>query len=100
MDYSYLYRQTLSKFDAIDARQTLSKFGAIGGIQVATLCRMLKKGDTGSAKNACFAVSCLAADTDGNYRILNNSAFNDVTNRLLMLLANDEDIEAAWFAAM
>ena len=54
----------------------------------------------GSAKNACFALSCLAADKDGNQRVIGNNAFNDVLNRLVLLLANDEDVEAAWFAAM
>ncbi|XP_078489668.1 uncharacterized protein LOC100180399 [Ciona intestinalis] len=67
---------------------------------ISTLCRMLTKGDMGSAKNACFAVSCLAADGDGNQRVLGNNAFADVLSRLLLLLANEEDIEAAWFSAM
>ena len=61
---------------------------------------MLIKGDMGSAKNACFALSCLAADKDGNQRIFASNFFNDVLNRLLLLLANEEDVEAAWFAAM
>lgn len=61
---------------------------------------MLIKGDMGSAKNACFAVSCLAMDGDGNQRILSNSSFQDVVARLVLLLANEDDIEAAWFSAM
>jgi len=61
---------------------------------------MLIKGDMGSAKNACFAISCLAMDDDGNQRVLSNSSSQDVINRLILLLSNEEDIEAAWFSAM
>lgn len=61
---------------------------------------MLCKGDMGSAKNSCFAVSCLAADKDGNQRVISNNMFNEVLSRLLLLLSNEEDVEAAWFAAM
>ena len=61
---------------------------------------MLCKGDMGSAKNACFALSCLAADKDGNQRVIANPVFNDVVSKLVLLLGNEDDVEAAWFAAM
>ncbi len=64
---------------------------------------MLIKGDMGSAKNSCFAVSCLASDgvaTDSGERVFANSHFAEVASRLMKLITNDEDEEAAWFAAM
>lgn len=60
---------------------------------------MLAKGDMGGAKNACFAISCLAADSNGNQLVLANNFFKDALNRLVLLLQSD-DQEACWFAAM
>ncbi|XP_039270176.2 uncharacterized protein LOC120344915 isoform X1 [Styela clava] len=67
---------------------------------IMSLCRMLTKGDMGGAKNACFAISCMATDVEGNQRVLSNNLFQDVVNRLILLLSNTDDAEAAWFAAM
>ena len=60
---------------------------------------MLSCDDTGASKNACFALSCLATNSDGHSRLLNNVHSDDILKTLAILL-NAEDPETGWFAAM
>ncbi|XP_069749738.1 uncharacterized protein [Narcine bancroftii] len=66
---------------------------------VVALEKMMLHGDTGESKNACFALSCLAADKDGHSHILLNPIFPEILNTLCILLESQEQ-ESAWFAAM
>jgi hypothetical protein len=67
--------------------------------QVSSLAKMLSDRDPGASKNACFALSCLAADREGHSRILKNSNLELVLKMLSELLSS-EDHETGWFAAM
>jgi len=60
---------------------------------------MLCSEDSGSSKNACFAISCLAASAEGHEKLLDNSMCDRVLNTLANLLSV-EDCETGWFAAM
>ena len=60
---------------------------------------MLSCNDTGASKNACFALSCLATNSEGHSRLLGNIHSEDIL-RTLSTLLNAEDAETGWFAAM
>ena len=60
---------------------------------------MLCSDDSGSSKNACFAISCLAASPEGHEKLLDNTMCDRVLNTLATLLS-DQDFETGWFAAM
>ena len=66
---------------------------------VSALSKMLCGNDPGASKNACFALSCLAADREGHSRILKNSNLELVLKMLSQLLSS-EDTETGWFSAM
>lgn len=55
--------------------------------------------NSGPRKNACFALSCLAASKEGHDKLLDNSACDKVLNSLSQLLISSDD-ETGWFAAM
>ena len=60
---------------------------------------MLCCSDPGASKNACFAVSCLATNSDGHTRLLKN-ANSELVLKTLSELLSAEDNETGWFAAM
>ena len=60
---------------------------------------MLCSDDSGASKNACFAISCLAASVDGHGKLLDNPICDKVMNTLASLLFAEDD-ETCWFAAM
>jgi len=60
---------------------------------------MLCCDDTGASKNACFALSCLATNFEGHFRLLSNKHSEEILKTLSGLL-NAEDSETGWFAAM
>ncbi|KAJ8300108.1 hypothetical protein KUTeg_021627 [Tegillarca granosa] len=66
---------------------------------LSALAKMLSCNDTGASKNACFALSCLATNTEGHTRLLNNIHSDDILRTLSELLSAD-DSETGWFAAM
>ena len=59
-----------------------------------------EKNDYGCIKNACFALSCLAANENAHLHIINHSSFDSLSNYLCNLLVNVDDAETQWFAAM
>ena len=71
----------------------------IVNFQISSLAKMLSCDDTGASKNSCFALSCLATNTEGHTRLLNNIHSEDILRTLASLL-NAEDSETGWFAAM
>ena len=60
---------------------------------------MLCSEDSGASKNACFAISCLAASSEGHEKLLSNSMCARIMTTLAQLLTSD-DFETGWFAAM
>ncbi len=60
---------------------------------------MLRMSDLGASKNACFALSCLAASADGHARLAASSDFYHLLSATAELLHAD-DSETGWFAAM
>ena len=60
---------------------------------------MLACTDLGSGKNACYAVSCLAASEDGHHQTVHSKHSAFIFTQLIKLL-NTNDTETGWFAAM
>lgn len=59
-----------------------------------------KNGENGCTKNACFALSCLAANAETNQMIVEHKCFCDLLNVLCKILHGVKDAETQWFAAM
>lgn len=68
-------------------------------VQISSLVEMLSGSDAGASKNACFALSCLAANLEGHSHLLNDSHSGDVL-KILCKLLSAQDSETGWFAAM
>ena len=56
--------------------------------------------DNGCTKNACFALSCLAANQQAHQLIVDHSRFETLLGALCELLNKVKDAETQWFAAM
>ena len=61
---------------------------------------MLTEGWPGCTKNACYALSSLAAIDEGCKMVLQSGNFHANLQRLMELLVSNDDLEASWFAAM
>ena len=60
---------------------------------------MLSTVDVSAAKNACFAISCIAADSAGHSRLLAATGYDEMIDSFAAMLLSAEP-ETAWFAAM
>lgn len=67
--------------------------------QLESLLKMLQSDDIACQKNACFAISCLATNTLGHSRILNNDHSNCLFSSMPKMLTSSDE-ESVWFAAM
>ncbi|XP_028830758.1 uncharacterized protein LOC114787132 isoform X2 [Denticeps clupeoides] len=60
---------------------------------------LCKEAGPDAGQTACFALSCLATDTDGHTLLLDSPSFPSVLDGLFQLLLRKEP-DCAWFAAM
>lgn len=60
---------------------------------------MLGSEDIGCAKNACFALSCIASFQQGHSRLLAHPEIDTIVSILARLLSSTDD-ELVWFSAM
>lgn len=67
--------------------------------QVHALVSVMASGDSGGSRNACFALSCLAASREGHGHVMRSPAFPWALDTLCHLLCAEEQ-ESSWFAAM
>lgn len=68
---------------------------------VESLSRMIEtNSDNGCTKNACFALSSLAATTSTANVVIEHGSFDNLLNSLCDLLLTNNDAETQWFAAM
>lgn len=68
---------------------------------VESLSSMIEQNiDNGCTKNACFALSCLAANQQAHQIIVDHSCFESLLGALCDLLNKVKDAETQWFAAM
>jgi len=56
--------------------------------------------DNGCTKNACYALSCLAANQQAHKLVVENPNFADLLAVLCQHLSTIKDPETQWFAAM
>lgn len=56
--------------------------------------------ENGCTKNACYALSCLAANQPAHQLVVENSNFSDLLSVLCRHLTTLKDPETQWFAAM
>jgi len=56
--------------------------------------------DNGCTKNACYALSCLAANSQAYESIVEHLCFDNLVTVLCRLLNSIKDAETQWFAAM
>lgn len=68
---------------------------------IQSLSLMIEKNaENGCTKNACFALSCLASNTETNQMIVEHSCFTELLITLCELLITIKDAETQWFTAM
>ena len=67
--------------------------------QIMQMAMMLSSSDAGVSKNACFALSCLAASQLGHQRLLATTKCDMILKSLAALVCEIDD-ESSWFAAM
>ena len=68
-------------------------------LQIVQMASMLSSCDGGVSKNACFALSCLAASELGHRRLLTTPRCDAILKSLATLVGEIDD-ESSWFAAM
>ena len=56
--------------------------------------------DNGCTKNACYALSCLAANQSAHKLVIDSPNFANLINVLCRHLTSIKDPETQWFAAM
>nr|XP_042715590.1 uncharacterized protein LOC112060571 [Chrysemys picta bellii] len=66
---------------------------------IHALVSMMASAEAGGSRNACFALSCLAANKEGHDHVLQSPAFPRALDTLCRLLRAKEQ-ESSWFAAM
>ena len=68
---------------------------------VESLSRMIEvNSDNGCTKNACFALSSLAATKSTANVVIEHNNFDSLLNNLCDLLLTNSDAETQWFSAM
>ena len=75
----------------------------IGGTKklISSLGNMIEQNmDNGCTKNACYALSCLAANSQAYETIVEHVFFENLVNVLCRLLISLKDAETQWFSAM
>jgi hypothetical protein len=68
---------------------------------ISSLTVMIEQNqDFGCTKNACFALSCLAANENAHDIIIKHDSFEKLITSLCKLIVKVTDTETQWFAAM
>jgi hypothetical protein len=87
--------------DYEEGREAFLKLNKEMNKLITTLTIMIEQNhDIGCTKNACFALSCLAANDRAHEIIIKHDSFERLIHSLCKLIVKATDTETQWFAAM